>query len=205
MRYQKINLTFKSLTDSDFLTKSEFIATSMTGNANFPTPLPALADVNDTVSSYAAALNAAEGLGRVQVAEKNSIRQELEAMLLQLGLYVMSVANGDAAMLTSSGFTLSKQPGPSYLTNPGNVTLSNGITSGELKDAVSTVAGARIYYHEITDTAPTEQTVWVRNQSSKAKFVFTGLTPGKQYWVRVAAVGSGEQIAYSNVATQFAQ
>jgi hypothetical protein len=205
MKLQRVRLSFRLFTDADFLTKAEFILISMTGNASFPTPVPVLADVETAVAAYSDALNAAEGLGRVNVAWKNKTRTDLETILIQLGMYVMSVANGDAAMLTSSGFTLTKAPEPRYITNPGNVTLSNGVTSGELTDAVASVRGARIYYHEITDTAPTEETVWVRNQSSRSKYVFTGLTPGKQYWVRVAAVGSGEQIAYSNVAAKFVQ
>jgi hypothetical protein len=205
MRFQKINLSFSRYGDSDFLTKGTLILTSMTDNPNFPNPTPAIADVGTAVDNYSDALNAAAGLGRVNVAQKNKYREDLEAILKQLGLYVMSVANGDAAMLTSSGFTLSKMPEPKYITNPGNVTLSNGVTSGELADAVPAVAGARVYYHEITDAAPTEETVWTRNQSSRSRFVFTGLIPGRQYWVRVAAVGPGEQIAYSTVATQFAQ
>jgi hypothetical protein len=205
MRFQKINLSFASYTDSGFLTKGTLILSSMTGNPDFPTPTPAIADVSTAVGNYSDALNAAAGLGRVNVAQKNKARQDLEAILKQLGLYVMSVANGDAAMLTSSGFTLSKMPEPKYITNPGNVTLSNGVTSGELVDAVPTVPGTRVYYHEIADAAPTEETVWTRYQSSRSRFVFTGLIPGRQYWVRVAAVGPGEQIAYSTVATQFVQ
>lgn len=205
MRFQKINLSFIGYSDSDFLTKGALILTSMTDNPNFPTPTPAIAEVSTAVGNYNEALNAAAGLGRVNVALKNKARKDLEAVLKQLGLYVMSVANGDAAMLTGSGFTLSKMPEPRHITNPGNVTLRNGVTSGELVNAVPTVPGARVYYHEFTDAAPTPETVWVRNQSSRARYVFTGLTPGKQYWVRVAAVGPGEQIAYSTVSSQYVQ
>lgn len=205
MRFQKISLNFSNYSDADFQTKAVFVLTSMTGNPAFTDPIPTIAQVQAGVSNYSEAMTAAAGLGRINVAHKNKARQELEALLQQLGMYVMYVANGDAAILTSSGYSLTKMPEPSYISNPGNVTLKNGVTSGELVDSVGTVAAARLYFHEICDTAPSEATVWTRNQSSKSRFVFTGLTPGKQYWVRVAAVGSGEQIAYSTVATQFVQ
>ena len=205
MRLQKICLSFRPFSDSDFQTKAIFILTSMTGNPSFSDPIPTLAEVQTAVGNYSSALSAAAGLGLINVAQKNKARRELEALLQQLGMYVMYVANGDAAILTSSGYTLTKMPEPSYISNPGNVTLKNGVTSGELVDSVPQVNAARVYFHEICDTAPTETTTWTRYQSSKARFVFTGLTPGKQYWVRVAAVGTGEQIAYSTVATQFVQ
>ncbi len=205
MRAQKVTLSFRSISDSDFLKQGVFINGSMTGNPSFPDPIPTMAQVLAGVTSYSGWLSAASGLGRNNVAQKNKARLDLEGQLQQLGMYVMYVANGDAAILTSSGFTLSKMPEPSYISNPGNVTLKNGVTSGELVDSVKNVDAARLYFHEISETAPAEATVWTRSQSSKSRFVFTGLTPGKQYWVRVAAVGSGEQLAYSTVATQFVQ
>ena len=205
MRLQKITLSFRPYSDADFLKLAVFILKSMTGNPAFTDPIPTIAEVQAGVTNYSEWLSAASGLGRNNVAQKTKARFDLEALLQQLGMYVMYVANGDAAILTSSGYMLTKMPEPSYISNPGNVTLKNGVTSGELVDLVKNVDAARVYFHEISDTAPTEATVWTRNQSSKARFVFTALTPGKQYWVRVAAVGSGEQLAYSSVATQFVQ
>ena len=205
MRNPKIILNYTSLSDADFEGKGTFILTSMTGNPHFPDPVPTLVEVQAAVTNYSDALNAAAGLGRNNVALKNKCRNELQGLLTQLGMYVMLVANGDVAILTSSGFTLAKVPEPAYITNPGNVTLSNGVTAGQLVSSVAAVLGARLYFHEICDAPPTDNTVWDRKQTSRARFVFTGLIPGKQYWVRVAVTGSGEQIAYSTVATQFVQ
>jgi hypothetical protein len=64
---------------------------------------------------------------------------------------------------------------------------------------------ANSYLHEIADTLPTDSTVWTKFPSGNSQFTFTSLTPGKQYWVRVAAIGFRNQVAYSTVATQFAQ
>ena len=205
MKLQKISLSFAQYGDSDFQTKAIFILSCMTDNPNFTAPIPTLEEVQAAVGNYNEALAAAAGLGRINVAEKNKRRRDLEALLTQLGMYVMFIANGDAAILTSSGYTLTKMPEPRYISNPGNVTLTNGITSGELVDSVKNVKNAILYFHEITDQLPADNTAWTRTQSSKSRFVFTSLLPGKQYWVRVAAVGTGEQIAYSPVATRFVQ
>jgi hypothetical protein len=204
MKFPKIQLSFASYTDADFLQKSQYIVTSMTNNPSFPSPIPTLADVQEATGAYAEALNAAASLGRVAVAEKNAARATLEGLLAQLGMYVMFVANGDEAILATSGYTLAKIPQPRKLENPGNVTLTDGISAGELNSFVPK-GNATSFIHQITDATPTEATNWSNFPASTSQYTFTNLTPGKQYWVRVAAIGNRKQIAYSNVATQFAR
>ena len=126
-------------------------------------------------------------------------------MLRQLGLSVMAQANGDEKTLVTSGFTLTKTREPRYITNPGNVVLSNGITSGTMVSTVKAVKGGKSYVHEIATTLPVDDTVWTTNTSSTSSFVFSNLTPGKQYWVRVAVIGARHQKAYSTVSTWYAQ
>ena len=203
MKKFKLLLSFRILTDSNFLTKAILIVTSMTDNPAFPNPIPTLADVQAALGAFSDALIAAGGLGRTNVADKNQKRLVLEDLLYQLGLWVMFSANNDYAILTSSGFSVAKEPQPRWLQNPGNVILTYGITAGQL---ISTVAkgNAVSFIHEISDELPTEETTWTSYPSSTSTFTFTNLVPGKQYWVRVAAVGNRKQIAYSNIATQFA-
>ena len=205
MKTPKISISFSRFTDSAFETKAEHILASMTGNPVFTDPIPTLVDVQAAVTAYSPQLVGAAGLGRTAVAEKNKSRKILELLLSQLGMYVMYIANGDAAVLTSSGFTVIKEPESNFITNPGNVTLGNGVTSGQLEASVKAVKGARSYLHQITDVQPAEDTVWKSTPSSRSKYVFNNLVPGKQYWIRVAATASGEQVAYSPVASQFAQ
>lgn len=205
MKLQKVSINFIKFTDADLLTKADHIRESMADNPNFPDPLPSLANVSTAIDFYRTALIAAGDLGRENVALKNERRKTLELLLQQLGMYAMTIANGNVAILTGSGFTLTKEPEPRYITNPGNVTLTNGVTTGEMEARVTKVKGATHFLHQIATELPTEQTVWTSTPSSRCKFVYTDLTPGRQYWVRIAAVASGEQIAYSPVATQFAQ
>ena len=205
MKIQKINLGFSSYTDAEFEQKAQLILASMTGNPAFPSPVPPLTEVSAALTLFSADLVAAGTLDRTAVAKKNASRQALEKLLGQLGMFVMYVANGDAPILTSSGYTLSKQPEPVYITNPGNVTISNGISSGEMEAAVTTVKGGRNYNFQLAEAEPTAETDWQSNSSSRSKFTFKNLQPGKRYWVRVVVTGSGEQVAYSNVASRFVQ
>jgi len=204
MRSPKINICFTGYGDSGLLNKANHIVASMTISGAFVTPVPTLAEVQNAIDAYSASLVAAAALGRVNVATKDQNRETLELLLAQLGRYVMYIAAGDYNILVNSGFTVSKDPQPRYLQNPGNVVLGNGITTGTMTSTIKR-GNATSYVHEITDVLPTENTVWIKYPSSTAQFVFTNLTPGKQYWVRVAAIGYRNQVAYSNIASQFAQ
>jgi hypothetical protein len=205
MRKAKLSLNFSSYSDANFETKALLVLNSMTGNANFPSPVPTLADLQTATDTYSTALVAAAGSGTNNVALKNAARSRLDGVLVQLGMYVMFIANGDEAILVSSGFSLAKIPQARYITNPGTVTLANGNSSGEMSCSVKAVKGATTYLHQITNAEPADATVWGSNTSTRSQFTFKGLEPGKKYWVRVAATGSGEQIAYSPVASMFAQ
>ena len=205
MRNPKINLNFTIYSDADQLTKANLIATCIAANPTvFATPEPPLTDLQAAIDKYANDLTAAAALGRVNVDNKNRSRAVLMDILVQIGRYVMFVAAGVEKILVLSGYTLAKTPQPHHLVNPGNVTLTNGITTGTI---VCTVKGgnANSYLHEITDVLPTDSTVWTKFPSNSRQFTFMDLTPGKQYWIKVAAVGYRKQIAYSTVATQFAQ
>lgn len=205
MKQNRINLSFEKYSDADFENKVTYIIECMTGNANFGTPVPPLADVQAALDKFSDALTAAAGLDRVAVAEKNKCREDLVQLVVQLGNYVIYIANGNTAILASSGYTPSKQREPRNITNPGNVTLSNGVTSGELVAKVKRVSGASAYFYQITGEEPTENTQWVSTSGTRSQFTFTDLVPGKRYWVRMAAIGRDQQVAYSPVATQFVQ
>lgn len=205
MRLPRLTTSFSAYSDANLETKAQAILASMTGNLYFPDPVPNIAELQTAITNYSNALIAAASLGRDNVASKNACRKLLVTALVQLAAYVTYAANGNETALISSGFTLAKNPEPRYITNPGSVTLSNGVTAGQLVSSVPRVNGASSYLHEICAEQPTEQTVWTSNASSRSQFVFKGLLPGKKYWVRVGALGSGDQLAYSPVASQFAQ
>jgi len=201
----RILISFGNYADADLKEKAIYILTSMTANPNFEAPVPPLTDLQSAITTYSKALEAAAGLDRVKVAEKNQAREVLQGILNQLGMYVMYVANGDLYVLVSSGYSIAKTPEPGKLANPGNVTLSNGVTSGQMAGSVKRTKYAKMYSFDITDQLPTEATDWVSTHTTTCKHVFNGLTPGKQYWVRVAAIGTAGQVTFSPVATLFVQ
>ncbi len=205
MKTPKIVLGFTRFTDADFDTLARHIDDSLDSNPNFPVLNPDGAIRSAAVIAYTQSLAVAEGLGRVNVAEKKANRKLLEGILKQTGLDVMNIANGNEATLATSGFPFVKPADSKPMGNPGNVTISNGTTSGELVVFVKAVEKAKSYLHEITDIQPGENTAWTTSFSTSCKYAFKSLQPGKQYWVRVGAVGTKQQVTYSPVSTQFAQ
>ena len=204
MKLIKLSIAFTRYNDGEFENKAQYILACMTGNPAFTEPIPTLEDITTALAKYSTDLVAALGKDRIAVAEKNKSRKRLELLLGQLGLFVMFKATGDEAVLASSGYPMVKEREPRYITNPGNVTLANGVTSGEMVASVKKVKGAIGYLYDLATTEPAEDTVWTTTSCSKSRFVFKTLIPGKKYWVRVAATATGNQIAYSPVASQFA-
>ena len=201
----KIKFSFIRLTDSDLETKAGFILQSMTGNPNFLTPIPTLVDLQTALTIYSSALVNAEDRSRLRIAEKIQARQNLELLLGQLGMYVMYIANGDDVILTSSGFTLANVPEPQTIANPGQVTLSNGVSSGEMLAIVKAVYGAKSYIHQITANPLTDNSVWTNVTSSRSKMRYSNLKAGSKYWVRIAAIGSQNQTSVSPASSMYVQ
>ena len=193
------------MNDPEFLQESQYVLECMTGNPVFPTPVPTLEDLAIAINDYSEKLVVAAGKDQVMIAEKTQSRLFLEGLMGKLGLYVMFTAMGDEAAIKGSGFPTVKERTSRYITNPGNVTITNGVTSGQLESRVKSQKAVRSYQHQITDSEPTETTVWDVRSVSTCRYVFNGLTPGKRYWIRVAVVGPGDQIAYSPVASKYAQ
>lgn len=202
---KKISISFDRYSDINFQKKSQFIYDSMKNNTVYADLASAVTEMKTLLDAYILNLQAAETKERNSVALKNESREQLTAFLKPLGMNVMAIANGNEPALVSSGYSLVKTPEPRYITNPGNVTLYQGLSSGEMISAVAAVAGAKSYVHQITTEYAGDQTVWISNTSSTSKFLFTNLIPGKQYWVRVAVIGSRNQVVYTSVATWFAQ
>jgi hypothetical protein len=201
----RVLINFSDYRDDALENKAESILQMMTGNVNFSDPIPPLTVVQAALTAYSEALVNAASKDIAKVAAKNAYRKNLELQLNQLGMFVNYAANGDAAKLATSGFTMAKTPASNQLESPGNVTLSNGVNTGELQSKVPVPKGAKSYLHQITADPLTENSTWESMASSRCTNTFTNLQPGKKYWVRVAAIGTKEQVAYSNVASQYVQ
>jgi hypothetical protein len=205
MAQLRITNGFEGMADLDFLGKVRFVVQQMTGNSNFSTPDPTLASVTTLANQFEQAINDAEAGGSYDKSVRDSRKEELINTMHNLSNYVLFTAKGDRLIAESSGFTIAKDPSPQPpIEKPEGLNLTDGANAGELLLLFLKVLGARSYMYQIS-LDPTDQTKWVTQHGTVRKNLFTGLESGKKYYVRVVAIGTGNQIVYSDTVSRVAQ
>jgi hypothetical protein len=196
---KKVNLGFSKYTEANLLVIAQAILAALTTNAFFPTPVPTLVVLQTAITDYSEALSAAKDGGKTNIAVKNARKEELIALLIQLGNYVMLTANGNDEMLGTSGFPVSKTKEPSPpLVKPEIIKMEDGLNSGELQVTISSVAGARNYVYQYTQDPLTLTSQWTSSNTTLTKMLFTDLEPGKKYWSRAIVYGIKEQQVFGD-------
>ena len=192
-----VNKPFNSWSDKKLATEGVRIQTAITGNTYFPDTTPSALDYSEMVGAYIAQLGKANSTRDVNaVAAKNARRRELIEATVTLANSCSLTAGGDLEMLLSTALPLRKKSQTVVLAKPTNFRCTNGINPGELFLKVDTMNGAVSFNFTYTEYPPTETSAWTTVTSSKSTCTLTGLTPGKKYWIRVAAVGSKGQMVW---------
>src|SRR5579871_5471354 len=78
----------------------------MLHNIYFPKPLVDLAQLKAKMDQYSAAMAATMGGAKIAFAQRDSLREDLEKMLLMLGAYVEDACDNDENIARTSGFDL---------------------------------------------------------------------------------------------------
>ncbi len=190
---------FGTFTDGALENKCHVIINSLTGNASFPNPVPALATIEAASTAYSASLVEAGTGNRAAIALKNMRRAELTELLAQLCMCVNFLGNGQPELLLTTGFDVSKERVPTVITVPQNLQVENGENSGQLLLSVTRVKGAASYLYEYTTDSTLAPNTWVATSASTSKLKFSNLVPGTLYYCRVGAVGPYGQLLYSPV------
>jgi hypothetical protein len=95
---------------------------------------------------------------------------------------------------------VSRPPQPvGALPMPTNVSVVNGPGAGELSLRWKPVRGAKSYVVEQRADGASPDAWLAAASSTKAKATVKGLVNGRKYWLRVAAVGTAGQGAWSEV------
>jgi hypothetical protein len=205
----KIKLNLSTLTIPEKIARSQQIVASLTGNANFTTPHPTLAQVTTAINELETANNAAQAArqeAKARTVAQNNKEEALDRILTQLVAYVESVAADDEELILSAGMNVraanaSVSSAPSA---PPSLTATAGDHDGEIDLSWDTVRGARSYVIERSADPPTE-TSWTHAAiSTRSQTTIEDLTSGTRYWFRVAAVTATGQSGWSNPAMKIA-
>jgi hypothetical protein len=202
----KVTNGFSRLSDANLLSRAGQINIAMTGNTNFPTPTPTLAALQTALSDFEIAMAKAKTGSELEKAIKNDKREALIDLLHALGNYVLFTANGDRTVALSSGFNIAKEPTPKPpITKPENLQVTEGPNAGELNIKFNRVIAARMYmiqYAEETGSTPLN---WQSQSCTKSKFTLRQLQSGKKYLIRIVALGTDEQVMYSDPVSKLVQ
>jgi hypothetical protein len=173
------------------------IKTAMTGNANFEMPNPPLVDLGTAIDAAVAKIaeyNVAVTEAETALERRKQAVAELAALLTQEAAYVENASNGDVTKIASAGMQVwapNRRLG--RLGRVLELEVLEGVKEGTLKARWKRLRGARVYEIQVTADVSNEAS-WVFSMAAtKSKAVITGLTSGAKMWVRVRAVGAGNE------------
>ena len=189
----KITLDLKNYTVPDKVQFVRQVVTQMTGNANFPTPSPALAALTTKANNFETAFNtqqSAQQAAKTATTNLGTADAAADAALNSLANYVEETAAGDAAKIESAGLNLRAPKTPTTsLATPQNLGLTVGDNDGELDAAWDPTAKAKNYEVQVSDDPPTSSSWRAGDIASASKVTLKNLTSGSKVWVRVRALG----------------
>jgi hypothetical protein len=195
MRRKKVKLALGRKTVLQKIELGRKLVIDCTGNANFTTPHPALADITSACDAAETAYTNAQGGGVEQTAILHEKELALDIVLVAFASYVDNIAKGVETIILSSGFEASKDPEPSG--EPAQVTgleAKSTLNKGEIKlrwKRVPRVRASLVFISQDPDDDGSFRQVAV---TTATRYVATGLESLKDFWFRVQAVGSGGRL-----------
>lgn len=186
----KVKTGIARLNATDILLKATHIITQMTGNANFPSPKPTLAQITNARNALMTATEEAFNKDREKIALRNIRHDELKRLLNKLAFNVQDTSDGIEEKIISSGFeTASRGSHVGLLHPPENLTAFPKWEPGHIMLRWKRIYKANSYIIEMSEGNPADETLWKSIAiSTKAKHLITGLQTGHIYWFRVMAV-----------------
>ena len=107
-------IKLENLNQADLLAKSTHIVGCLRGNPHFPepwpAPVPSLDEVAVLVDEYGRTYQAALNGDRIKIAERNAASKRLIEKLKKIARYLEVIADGDEAVLLSTGYDLTHEP-----------------------------------------------------------------------------------------------
>jgi len=207
MKRLKARIDYSHLRYEELAVLAGKVSNALTDNPNFTSPNTLIETFTELAADYIAKLQVAiRGGSKNDNDQKEESRVKLLAAFRELANLVNSVAQGSAAIISSSALILGKPN--SALTKPGLILLvrmGDGAVSDEIGIRFQADKAATEYLIEIgrmlgdTENITWEQSYTVRNSR---KFIVGNLEPGTRYFARVRgrnALGSGDWSEFTSI------
>lgn len=186
-----IRTALYKLIPSLLLTLLRNVIEKLTGNAALPTPPVTLANMILAGDQLEQVIEDAIHGSRLSREIRDAQVKDVRDILTKTANYVRATANGDGAILASSGFDMAKEPQPVGLPGqPANLRVMMGPKSGQTESKWRRVHGATSYKLMRSASDPSNAPKWeVVGITSKVSHVDTELESFKAYWYCVSAIG----------------
>jgi len=205
--FAKIKTGFSNYNNVSIAAFVNAVITSLTGNVNFPLTQPMLEGLSTSLAAFNTAMANAQGRDKLMIGLRNTARIELIMQLMTVSSSVTFEAQGDRDKLLSTAFELYKNgdvPPPPLAPLTGFKIMDADIPVG-LKLLCDSVKGAKSYMHQITTEPLTADSVWTSFSTTSREYTFGNLQSGKKYWGRILAIGTKDQVSYSNPLSRVTQ
>jgi hypothetical protein len=192
-----ISLNLKNINAATLVQRIRATVSSMTGNAAFTTPDPALAGLTskaNALEAKATARDTAKTAAKTLTAETDDLAAELKDEYKKLASYVGKTAQTEAQVQSANMAVKSKPAARPVPDRVEGLELSPGDNDGEI-DAQWDPDDDATNYDVETSVDPVTASSWAHHSNgSNSRTTLTGLTSGARMWVRVRgtnAVGKG--------------
>lgn len=209
-RMDKVITDYSKLNPEQTITQANTHKTAMTGNADFPTPVPSAVDFDALITAASSGLNGYEST-KALLEQKRAVRDD-SSRALQIGLgqranYANMTKPGDTTALTGSGLPLRGATVPvGPMAQPQDLKLKSGNVAGAVFCDWKNVKGANSY--EVALLVGTDPLVgaWSPKPTvTKSECELLGLTSGNRVWVKARAIGASGTGDWSDPATAIVQ
>jgi len=183
---------YTTKTDGQLGDAALHVATSLTGNVNFTTPPITPAALTTQATAFNTAVAKSLNGTPADTLDKTNKHDALIASLNQLATYVDLIANGDAAIILSSGFNLASTSRTTAVPGTTSILSVTNVASGKLGLELQVADNAWAYIVEYT--ALPSGAKLTATFTNPHDVTLTGLTAGTNYSIRVQVMGSGNQV-----------
>lgn len=196
MKKEAVVLDFLRFSVPNKIAFGRTVVSKMSLIALFANPVVVYAVLTAIIDKLEGFYMSSRGGDHEQIALMYQAEKEFYEAFRKLGNQVDQVANGDAAIILSTGFHLAKQPGPSekpdFLGEAGNV-------PGTIMLHRKSVAAATSYvwFYNVGADMPAEDKWLFGSCTTQTTFEMKGLIPSNKVWFRVAAVTPAGMQPYS--------
>ncbi len=184
---KKVLVSFTLVAPAEKVSYYRNVVAKFTGNALFPTPIIALADLNTAIDKFEAAILTARDGGHLAVSVMHDTELAIDKMFKGLAHYVDLIADGDETIILSAGFQATKDLAPRV---KAPITANDGDHSGSVRINYKANERAGAYIIQWSkDKLPATDSDWeVLATVTQTTYVASNLVVGCYYYFRVAAV-----------------